>query len=97
MSSAGGRRGDLDESTRRFLMASRSSRAPFRRGRAHHFAEANIGSIFGIGFPAWTGGAMQFIASEGRARFLANAAALADRYGDRFAISADTLGVALRP
>ena len=25
-------------------------------------AEANIGSIFGIGFPAWTGGAMQFIA-----------------------------------
>ena len=27
--------------------------------------DANIGSIFGIGFPAWTGGAMQFIASEG--------------------------------
>ena len=27
--------------------------------------EANIGSIFGIGFPAWTGGAIQFIASEG--------------------------------
>ena len=23
--------------------------------------DANIGSIFGIGFPAWTGGAMQFI------------------------------------
>ena len=40
-------------------------------------AEANIGSIFGIGFPAWTGGAMQFIASEGKERFLANAAALA--------------------
>ena len=33
--------------------------------------EANIGSIFGIGFPAWTGGAMQFIASEGRERFIA--------------------------
>ncbi len=29
-------------------------------------AEANIGSILGIGFPAWTGGAIQFIASEGR-------------------------------
>jgi 3-hydroxyacyl-CoA dehydrogenase/enoyl-CoA hydratase/3-hydroxybutyryl-CoA epimerase len=50
-------------------------------------AEANIGSIFGIGFPAWTGGAIQFIASEGRDRFLANAAALAERHGERFAIS----------
>ena len=49
--------------------------------------EANIGSIFGIGFPAWTGGAMQFIASEGRDRFLANADALADRHGERFAVS----------
>jgi hypothetical protein len=27
-------------------------------------ADANIGSIFGIGFPAWTGGALQFIESE---------------------------------
>jgi 3-hydroxyacyl-CoA dehydrogenase/enoyl-CoA hydratase/3-hydroxybutyryl-CoA epimerase len=51
-------------------------------------AEANIGSIYGIGFPAWTGGAMQFIASEGKDRFLANAAALAARHGDRFAVSA---------
>jgi len=50
-------------------------------------AEANIGSIFGIGFPAWTGGAIQFIASEGRARFLANAAKLAGQHGERFAIS----------
>ncbi len=50
-------------------------------------AEANIGSIFGIGFPAWTGGAIQFIASEGRDRFLANAAALAARHGERFAVS----------
>jgi 3-hydroxyacyl-CoA dehydrogenase/enoyl-CoA hydratase/3-hydroxybutyryl-CoA epimerase len=58
-------------------------------------AEANIGSIFGIGFPAWTGGAMQFIASEGRDRFLADAAALAERHGERFALSAATLDRAL--
>ena len=57
--------------------------------------EANIGSIFGIGFPAWTGGAIQFIASEGSERFLANAAALAERHGDRFAISEATLDAAL--
>jgi len=50
-------------------------------------AEANIGSILGIGFPAWTGGAIQFIASEGKDRFLANADALAARYGERFAIT----------
>ena len=31
--------------------------------------DANIGSIFGIGFPAWTGGALQFIYSEGAATF----------------------------
>ncbi|MEO8527374.1 MAG: 3-hydroxyacyl-CoA dehydrogenase, partial [Caldimonas sp.] len=49
--------------------------------------EANIGSIFGIGFPAWTGGAIQFIASEGRERFLARADELAARYGERFALA----------
>jgi 3-hydroxyacyl-CoA dehydrogenase/enoyl-CoA hydratase/3-hydroxybutyryl-CoA epimerase len=51
-------------------------------------ADANIGSIFGIGFPAWTGGALQFIESEGRERFLANALSLAQRHGARFAVAA---------
>ena len=53
--------------------------------------DANIGSIFGIGFPAWTGGAMQFIYSEGVARFEANAAALAAKHGPRFALSKEVL------
>ena len=52
-------------------------------------ADANIGSIFGIGFPAWTGGAMQFIESEGRAKFFANADALARKHGERFKVSAE--------
>jgi 3-hydroxyacyl-CoA dehydrogenase/enoyl-CoA hydratase/3-hydroxybutyryl-CoA epimerase len=60
-------------------------------------AEANIGSIFGIGFPAWTGGAIQFVVSEGKERFLSIAAALAKRHGDRFAISDATLSAALAP
>ncbi len=51
--------------------------------------EANIGSIFGIGFPAWTGGAIQFVASEGRERFEAHADALAARHGARFALSTE--------
>ncbi len=50
-------------------------------------ADANIGSIFGIGFPAWTGGAMQFIESEGRELFISNADSLADRHGARFMLS----------
>ena len=49
-------------------------------------ADANIGSIMGIGFPAWTGGAAQFIAGYpgGRAAFVVRAKELAQRYGDRF-------------
>ena len=48
--------------------------------------EANLGGIFAIGFPAWTGGAIQFIRGEGVDRFMARAKELADRYGDRFAV-----------
>ena len=51
--------------------------------------EANIGSIFGIGFPGWTGGAAQFVLSEGRERFVERADALAAAHGERFALSAE--------
>jgi len=47
--------------------------------------DANIGSIFGIGFPAWTGGALQFVNSVGVAKFVARANQLAGKYGERFA------------
>ena len=49
-------------------------------------ADANIGSIMGIGFPPWTGGAAQFIPGYpgGKAAFVARAKELAQRYGDRF-------------
>ncbi|MEO8856439.1 MAG: 3-hydroxyacyl-CoA dehydrogenase family protein, partial [Burkholderiaceae bacterium] len=50
--------------------------------------DANIGSIFGIGFPAWTGGAMQFIYGQGIDAFLRRADDLAARFGDGFALSA---------
>jgi 3-hydroxyacyl-CoA dehydrogenase/enoyl-CoA hydratase/3-hydroxybutyryl-CoA epimerase len=48
--------------------------------------EANLGSIFAIGFPAHTGGALQFIRGIGIAHFAARAAELAQRYGERFVI-----------
>jgi 3-hydroxyacyl-CoA dehydrogenase/enoyl-CoA hydratase/3-hydroxybutyryl-CoA epimerase len=51
--------------------------------------EANIGSIFGIGFPAWTGGALQFIYGMGIDVFAQRAQALAARHGQGFALSAE--------
>ncbi len=54
-------------------------------------ADANIGSIMGIGFPGWTGGVFQFINGyehpehgNGPAAFVARARELAVRYGERF-------------
>ncbi|WP_066952164.1 3-hydroxyacyl-CoA dehydrogenase NAD-binding domain-containing protein [Streptomyces lushanensis] len=49
-------------------------------------ADANIGSIMGIGFPAWTGGVLQYINGYegGLPGFVARARELADRYGERF-------------
>ncbi|WP_027344964.1 3-hydroxyacyl-CoA dehydrogenase NAD-binding domain-containing protein [Hamadaea tsunoensis] len=46
-------------------------------------ADGNIGSILGIGYPAWTGGALRYI--EQHADFAGRAAELAERYGERFA------------
>ena len=50
--------------------------------------DANIGSIFGIGFPPWTGGVLQYIDGYpgGKAGFVARADQLAEKYGDRFAV-----------
>ncbi|MFF3822442.1 3-hydroxyacyl-CoA dehydrogenase NAD-binding domain-containing protein [Streptomyces griseus] len=49
-------------------------------------ADANIGSIMGIGFPPWTGGVLQYINGYegGLSGFVARARELAERYGDRF-------------
>src|SRR4051795_2955554 len=49
-------------------------------------ADANIGSIFGIGFPGWTGGVLQYINgyAGGVPGFVARARELAEAYGERF-------------
>ncbi|GGT43182.1 3-hydroxyacyl-CoA dehydrogenase [Streptomyces atratus] len=49
-------------------------------------ADANIGSIMGIGFPPWTGGVLQYINGYegGLPGFVARARELAEKYGDRF-------------
>jgi 3-hydroxyacyl-CoA dehydrogenase/enoyl-CoA hydratase/3-hydroxybutyryl-CoA epimerase len=50
--------------------------------------DANIGSIFGIGFPPWTGGVLQYIDGYpgGKAGFVARADQLAKSHGERFAV-----------
>jgi 3-hydroxyacyl-CoA dehydrogenase/enoyl-CoA hydratase/3-hydroxybutyryl-CoA epimerase len=48
-------------------------------------ADANIGSIFGIGYPPLHGGALQYINAYGLSAFVSRARALASAYGDRFA------------
>jgi 3-hydroxyacyl-CoA dehydrogenase/enoyl-CoA hydratase/3-hydroxybutyryl-CoA epimerase len=69
----------------------------FEEGVIESSAAANIGSIMGIGFPAKSGGAAQFMTGYqavdqhgegvgpiGLEAFLARADELADRYGERF-------------
>ncbi|MFB6961921.1 3-hydroxyacyl-CoA dehydrogenase NAD-binding domain-containing protein [Streptomyces sp. NPDC056309] len=55
-------------------------------------ADANIGSVLGIGFPGWTGGVLQYVngydggagAGAGLPGFVGRARELAERYGERF-------------
>jgi 3-hydroxyacyl-CoA dehydrogenase/enoyl-CoA hydratase/3-hydroxybutyryl-CoA epimerase len=58
----------------------------FDEGVLRSVPDANIGSIMGIGFPAWTGGVSQYVDQYpgGVAGFVARANELADRYGERF-------------
>ena len=49
-----------------------------------HDHDANIGSIMGWGFPAYTGGTLQFIHHFGPQAFLDRSLELQSRYGERF-------------
>ncbi|MGW0051167.1 3-hydroxyacyl-CoA dehydrogenase NAD-binding domain-containing protein [Nocardia cyriacigeorgica] len=62
----------------------------FDEGVLETTADANIGSIFGIGYPAWTGGVHQFIVGYpgGQEAFVARADELAKTYGARFEVPA---------
>ena len=47
-------------------------------------AEADLGSILGWGFPAWSGGALSYIDTIGVREFVADCDRLAKRHGQRF-------------
>ncbi|MCV7431609.1 3-hydroxyacyl-CoA dehydrogenase NAD-binding domain-containing protein [Mycolicibacterium bacteremicum] len=58
----------------------------FDEGVLNSVADANIGSLFGIGFPSWTGGVVQYINGYpgGLQGFVDRARQLAERYGNHF-------------
>ncbi|MCW2855368.1 MAG: 3-hydroxyacyl-CoA dehydrogenase [Marmoricola sp.] len=82
---------DLEDLKDRYLFIETLETAKcFEEGVIESAAAANIGSIMGIGFPALTGGAAQFITGyegkggKGLTGYINRANELAARYGDRF-------------
>jgi 3-hydroxyacyl-CoA dehydrogenase / enoyl-CoA hydratase / 3-hydroxybutyryl-CoA epimerase len=82
---------DLQELSERMLFVEAiETQKCFDEGVLTTDADANIGSIFGIGFPAWTGGVVQYVEGYpgGVAGFVARADELARAYGSRFEVPA---------
>jgi 3-hydroxyacyl-CoA dehydrogenase/enoyl-CoA hydratase/3-hydroxybutyryl-CoA epimerase len=75
---------DLEE--RMLIIESLETVKCLDEGVIESVADANIGSIMGIGFPGWTGGVLQYINGfdGGLPGFVARARELAERYGERF-------------
>ena len=56
-------------------------------GVVTHAEDGDIGSIFGWGFPPYTGGTLSYIDTMGIAEFVAECDRLAEAYGERFEVS----------
>jgi len=87
---------DLEE--RMLFIESIESIRCMDEGVVESVADANIGSILGIGFPGWTGGVLQYINGYegGLPGFVARARELAAKYGERFEPPASLLEKAER-
>jgi 3-hydroxyacyl-CoA dehydrogenase/enoyl-CoA hydratase/3-hydroxybutyryl-CoA epimerase len=80
---------DLHELSERMLFVEAiETQRCFDEGVLTTDADANIGSILGIGFPAWTGGVVQYVEGYpgGVAGFVVRADELARKYGSRFEV-----------
>ncbi|MEJ3659322.1 3-hydroxyacyl-CoA dehydrogenase NAD-binding domain-containing protein [Actinomycetes bacterium KLBMP 9759] len=78
---------DLHELSERMLFVEAiETQKCFDEGVLTSIPDANIGSIFGIGFPAWTGGVVQYVEGYpgGPAGFVARADEFKAKYGERF-------------
>ncbi|NDH36345.1 MAG: 3-hydroxyacyl-CoA dehydrogenase, partial [Betaproteobacteria bacterium] len=75
---------DADIRDRLSMIQSLESLRCLQEGVVQHDHDVNIGSIMGWGFPAYTGGCLQFVHHWGAKAFLTRAQELQARYGDRF-------------
>ena len=82
---------DIEDLKDRYLFIEALETAKcFEEGVIESAAAANIGSIMGIGYPALTGGTVQFMqgydgrTGHGLEGFVARAKELAEKYGERF-------------
>jgi len=80
---------EVGEVKKRFLtmMALETARC-FEEGVIASPIDADIGSILGIGYPAWTGGTLSYIDTLGAKAFVEDCQALAKTWGPRFEPSA---------
>jgi 3-hydroxyacyl-CoA dehydrogenase/enoyl-CoA hydratase/3-hydroxybutyryl-CoA epimerase len=78
----------VEEITKRllYIQALEASRC-FEEGVITHPEDGDIGSIFGWGFPPWTGGTLSLIDTIGIVEFVAECDRLATNYGNRFRVS----------
>jgi len=59
----------------------------FEEGVLEHPVDADIGSIFGWGFPPWSGGTLSFIDTVGIEHFVSECDRMSAAYGKRFEVS----------
>ena len=79
---------EVGELIKRFLciQALESARC-FEEGVLTHAEDGDIGSIFGWGFPAWTGGTLSYIDTMGIEEFVSECDRMTATYGERFKVS----------
>jgi len=78
----------VDELIKRLLyIQSLETARCFEEGVITHPEDGDIGSIFGWGFPPWTGGTLSLIDTVGIREFVAECDRMAQAYGPRFAVS----------
>ena len=76
---------EQDELKKRFLYSQAIETARcLEEGVLETPEDADLGAIYGWGFPAWTGGTISYIDTVGIAQFVAEADRLAQKYGSRF-------------
>ncbi len=72
--------------TRLFYVQAIDTARCLEEGVLTHPADGDIGSVFGWGFPPYTGGTLSFIETVGLEAFVAEADRLAKQYGPRFEV-----------